>query len=74
MLAYLMEIMRKEEATKKTRISNNIFCTLPLTSIILPYYGYAHESWTLMMHWRKESRMIWINNKDQWNKSLVSKI
>ena len=66
--------MDQWEHVKKSRISKQIFCFIPNTSDILKYYGYAHESWILMMHWRKKSREIWIKNKEKWREYLRHQI
>ena len=49
-----------------TRISNEIFTKISLTSLILPYYAKPQIWHNLMVSLRKKSWEIWIKNYKRW--------
>mmetsp|Transcript_25057 Transcript_25057/g.28803 ORF Transcript_25057/g.28803 Transcript_25057/m.28803 type:complete len:98 (-) Transcript_25057:68-361(-) len=47
-------------------ISQKLFTTLPISSLILPYYGYAHMCKRLMTKLRKDSYYLWQRHYSKW--------
>ncbi|CAI2385955.1 unnamed protein product [Moneuplotes crassus] len=48
---------------QQAKVRKELFTTLPLTSVILPYFGYADECQILMTQLRRASRKLWDKNK-----------
>ena len=57
----LLDLIKR--STSKAIISK-IFTTSPISSHILPFYGYAEEWMVLMTHLRKDSRKLWRQEGD----------
>ena len=65
-----MIVKSQSKYCNKSRLSRSIFWTVPMSTVILPYFGHAHEWCMLMMHLRKKSRNIWIDNIENWKQQL----
>ncbi|CAI2385749.1 unnamed protein product [Moneuplotes crassus] len=55
----IQHIISMNTTLPTSKISKELLTTLPLTSVILPYFGYADECQILMTQLRRASRKLW---------------